>query len=94
METIGFGGMTGGAYSDLDGSEQAPPVIPPTHGSKGCALGGGLGGNAPEWGLGQSPNPYGTVRLYTRAAVPLYSAFFSAAEAPAVMSLKAFHSSV
>jgi hypothetical protein len=31
---------------------------------------------------------------YTRAAVPLYSAFFSAAEAPDVMRLNAFHSSV
>jgi len=73
---------------------QPLPSSPQRSGSKGCALGGGLGGNAPEWGLGQSPNPYGTVRLYTRAAVPLYSAFFSAAEAPAVMCLKAFHSSV
>ena len=35
-----------------------------------------------------------TVRRYTRAAVPLCSAVFSAAEALAVMRLNAFHSSV
>ena len=39
-------------------------------------------------------NRQGTVNRYTRAAVPLYSAVFSAAVAPAVMRLNAFHNSV
>jgi hypothetical protein len=37
---------------------------------------------------------YGGVRRYTRAAVPLYSAIFSAADAPDVTRLNAFQSSV
>ena len=36
----------------------------------------------------------GTVNRYTRAAVPLYSAVFSLADASAVMRLNAFHNSV
>ncbi len=36
----------------------------------------------------------GAIIRYTRAAVPLYNAVFSAADAPAVMRLNAFHSSV
>jgi hypothetical protein len=36
----------------------------------------------------------GAVSRYTRAAVPLYSAAFSLEDAPAVMRLNAFHSSV
>ena len=40
------------------------------------------------------PGDQGWVIRYTRAAVPLYSAGFSAADAPAVMRLNAFHSSV
>jgi hypothetical protein len=36
----------------------------------------------------------GAVSRYTRAAVPLYNAVFSVADAPAVIRLNAFHSSV
>jgi len=37
---------------------------------------------------------HGAINRYTFAAVPLYSAFFSLAVAPAVMRLNAFHNSV
>ena len=40
------------------------------------------------------PPDQGLIKPYTRAAVPLYSAVFSAADAPDVIRLNAFHSSV
>jgi hypothetical protein len=62
-------------------------------GSFGAAKLPGVG-NLRFWSLVPSSANQGTVMSYTRAAVPQYNAFFSAVEAPDVMCLNAFHSSV
>ena len=55
-----------------------------------------VGDNLPGTAYFHHPVPegQGVIKRYTWAAVPLYRAVFSAAEAPEVMRLNAFHSSV